>query len=1531
LCLFNFISFYRRSSECSSITHSGYLFKRSNKPFRTAAAAAGGLPGSRPLSPLAVGGHPPAESGVSAIAASIGDSTEGASSSSAQQPPPPATGPQHLLQAGSSLSVDELRGGGVSSGGAGAEEEDPAIELAAGFFGCDAAQEQRENGDEGDGNGWRSCWGFISARRKAGATRELKDDGAEYARMAPESTPPRVNGASVAAQVQAARMSPFPSAPIPIAPSSAPAISARSPLIVSGERTAIPVPPIPVPRLSGVGNGRHGLPPPQQHSLHRFDSAPASTQHSSGHYSAVGHSHSHRGRGDYSRRESSGDDHVLTDNSSHSGGIHGPPPPDFIDPTDGHIWRAKYCILEDGVLYFYRNAVIGESMEAQVEREQMSVVHAMPPPPGSAMHAFGGASGARARVNTDLSKSPVTGGAHPLLLQSDGAAGSSFCYDSHVIFEKRVALDCVGEVRSAELDYGERSFELLAIEAAEDGPKNEEEEEEDESDESDENDENDGEESVEMGTIEAATEEPSALVPKAKKPKKARRPEDRLILRASSTDEMNEWLFDFHRSLTSFMKEIIDHVGLVSSLGEEAIGAETANGGGLAMAGDLLMHPSSSALVPFQPPMPMLPGVFHPPLQATGAAVPIPVASKPAAASTAKKSSVGAAGVIRSYSPNSAIAKELTLSPGSAVMTHGHGRSGLHRRRIRSIKRVDGHRMSLGLSRSPASTPGGGSSPVLSKSLGDINFRYERTMLVDRSRARSNRAEMAVDVMLKREIEADLRDEEMEEPTLPLTVPLPPPPPLTGGRAEANKREETGIGAALVGPPEPKRETLEFESEEALAETQGEVIIDEVVPTKPAAPVEPVEPPKPKPKPISAGKYIPPHLRKKDAEGGGLGGGGKYIPPHLRNKGSRPPPPPPPPCEPDESDENEEKKGSTEEPENDSKDDDRSCVPAHFNRGGCADPKHAVGSILEPMYIPKKKSKIGKFHTTGFGALGGGASRGKKSGSSSDSDSTGGAVSSSTLKRKKKQLLWEVGAISQCGIRESNEDSYLITNDLLGAFSSHSKSSSSGASSSEVGTNLDLNGSERKDSELTDREEGDQEDKDSEEHHHSLFAIFDGHCGNHAARFAAEKLPFYLMEEFENLPPPCGADRTEKEEDDEAISPGSSPERRAEQALTSAIARLDEDFCHLCQADGREWDCGATALIVLVVGDALVVANVGDSRGVLCKSSAPLSSGDDGSGDDHSVIRENGSRSVAHPEDVSSENGWETLELDKDVPPGSGAAADRDRGAKDHAPVYFRVVTPVHSPARPDEKKRIERANGWITTETEIPIKVQLQRMDFYDRDVVDILKRCFADRLRDHNHHGYGAVHDGPKKCSEPGRLLLISRICGELAVSRALGDRDFKAAFNSTSASDVDDKKEENDGDGDALVSDSGMWECPFLLPYPDNHCRQFDGDLVSGIPEIKVMRVGGSGILEEFLLLACDGLWDVMDADDAVRVTRGLLFDKRWSAKKAVSFLCSIFLNMKCVCLRSLNLFHSFILHRLHGSRNWQFISVLQTMSP
>jgi serine/threonine protein phosphatase PrpC len=161
--------------------------------------------------------------------------------------------------------------------------------------------------------------------------------------------------------------------------------------------------------------------------------------------------------------------------------------------------------------------------------------------------------------------------------------------------------------------------------------------------------------------------------------------------------------------------------------------------------------------------------------------------------------------------------------------------------------------------------------------------------------------------------------------------------------------------------------------------------------------------------------------------------------------------------------------------------------------------------------------------------------------------------------------------------------------------------------------------------------------------------------------------------------------------------------------------------------------------------------------------------------------------------------------------------------------------------------------------------------MDFCDEDVVEILKRHYSDRYSRRE-----------SSSSAPQRIMQISRVCGDLAVSRALGDHDYKAAFNTSFENETDDKPSE--------------WHSPMLfLPYPDDHSRRFRGDLVSPIPELQRLKLAEKGVFNEFLLLACDGLWDVMDPDDAIRVTRGLLYEKKWEAKRAAARLAELAIHL------------------------------------
>lgn len=889
------------------------------------------------------------------------------------------------------------------------------------------------------------------------------------------------------------------------------------------------------------------------------------------------------------------------------------PPIDYIDPSDGHIWRAKYCVLKDGVLYFYRNAEEGNSTEAQVEREQMS--------PFQHEQNQQQTSHKRTRQEEfeDLSKSPM-----PRRHIINSHQNSSFSCDGNVIWEKRVSLDHVGEVRSAELEYGKKAFELLAI-GSEDNPN-----------------------SVDEGDDGRPDNDA-----------------DRLILRASSKEEMDEWLFQFHRSLESYMKKIFNMVGSnISGVGDLHFPSNTYEG----YPGAKLVPPRSHQK------------------GRGGSSAPIPIARSPGLPIGAGREDMGGRGetyqIMQSYSPSA----QLTAIFGEGSLSHGHGRNGAHRRRVRKFS-------------------------------SDSTGLFPETTHTDAS---TSQAKKDFDV-------ASL-----------------------SGSSE-------GIG---ISPPRAIRKGIT----ELVHVEWKESELNEPIPS------------------VSAGKYIPPHMRKKRVDTPET----KYVPPHSRSKEGiqlhmR--------AQNASDDANslaggifelaieglESPSGIGTELSNHADEMgigsmERSVErreQQHFILGGCADPTMAIASIEDEMYVPKKASRIGKFPTAGHGGFGGG----------SPSFKEGGANTSNCLQ-------WEVGAISVCGIRDSNEDSYLISHDLSAAFDDWDVAQPLG-----------------------------------------LFAIFDGHCGNHAARYAAERLPSLMYDEYKRMP-------SEKVLDTHKF---------AKEMLTGAIQRLDEQFCLLCQSHGREWESGATAVVTLIIGNIITFANLGDSRGVMCMTTSSI-------GDKGNAFRND-----------NYEDGWSSLN-------------DNDHPDEESPIVFWKEVTDAHIPSREDERRRIEDANGWVTTETEIPI-AQLHLMDFHDKDVVEILRRYFLDRFG--NDAASNAHNPGKIGSAEPARLLHISRVCGDLAVSRAIGDRDFKAAFNLPETSDS---------------SESG-WKCPLHLPYPDNHSHRFEGDLVIGTPEIKFLQAGTSSHADEFLLLACDGLWDVMDADDAVRVARGLLLEKGWSAQKAAARLAEL----------------------------------------
>ncbi|XP_026195282.1 integrin-linked kinase-associated serine/threonine phosphatase 2C isoform X2 [Anabas testudineus] len=101
----------------------------------------------------------------------------------------------------------------------------------------------------------------------------------------------------------------------------------------------------------------------------------------------------------------------------------------------------------------------------------------------------------------------------------------------------------------------------------------------------------------------------------------------------------------------------------------------------------------------------------------------------------------------------------------------------------------------------------------------------------------------------------------------------------------------------------------------------------------------------------------------------------------------------------------------------------------------------------------------------------------------------------------------------------------------------------------------------------------------------SYFAVFDGHGGARASQFAAEHLHHNLAKKF-----PSG--------DSENL------DKLIKKCLLDTFRQTDEDFLKKASSQKPAWKDGSTATCVVVVDDMIYVANLGDSRAVLCRMEA---------------------------------------------------------------------------------------------------------------------------------------------------------------------------------------------------------------------------------------------------------------------------------------------------------------------------------------
>jgi len=86
------------------------------------------------------------------------------------------------------------------------------------------------------------------------------------------------------------------------------------------------------------------------------------------------------------------------------------------------------------------------------------------------------------------------------------------------------------------------------------------------------------------------------------------------------------------------------------------------------------------------------------------------------------------------------------------------------------------------------------------------------------------------------------------------------------------------------------------------------------------------------------------------------------------------------------------------------------------------------------------------------------------------------------------------------------------------------------------------------------------------------------------------------------------------------------------------------------------------------------------------------------------------------------------------------------------------------------------------------------------------------------------------------------IHRVCGEISVSRSIGDPDYKRFTP-----------------GQPVNA---------FFSWPQNHNQVFEADLLIPDPECRVHQLGEK---DEFLVLASDGLWDVVSPGEAVTMIR------------------------------------------------------------
>lgn len=98
----------------------------------------------------------------------------------------------------------------------------------------------------------------------------------------------------------------------------------------------------------------------------------------------------------------------------------------------------------------------------------------------------------------------------------------------------------------------------------------------------------------------------------------------------------------------------------------------------------------------------------------------------------------------------------------------------------------------------------------------------------------------------------------------------------------------------------------------------------------------------------------------------------------------------------------------------------------------------------------------------------------------------------------------------------------------------------------------------------------------------SYFAVFDGHAGSRASQHCAKNLHRHLA----RLLPKAESSNFDKE---------------MKKAVLESFKTVDEEFLKIASKNQPVWKDGTTACCLLVLDDTLYIANLGDSKAILCR------------------------------------------------------------------------------------------------------------------------------------------------------------------------------------------------------------------------------------------------------------------------------------------------------------------------------------------